>query len=131
MSSIQKVQVGNTTYNITASTLASCSTAADTSAKVVALDGFVLNTGATIPIMFSNGNSSSSVTLNVNSTGAKTCLGMGSVSADGVVTVVYDGTNWKVSQYGFNVSSITCSESSSTTTAAPIGTITSITITKV
>lgn len=130
MSSIQKIQVGNTTYNITASTLATCSTAAATAAKVVALDGFVLNTGATIPIIFSNGNSSSSVTLNVNSTGEKTCLGMGSVSTGGVVTVVYDGTNWIATQTP-SVSSITVTEDSSTSTSVPIGTITSITITKV
>lgn len=130
MSSIQKIQVGNTTYNITASTLASCATAAATAAKVVSLAGFVLSEGVNIPVKFANGNTAQNATLNVNSTGAKSTKSFGSVAAGSVVVFVYDGTNWIATQTP-SVSSITVTEDSSTTTSVPIGTITAITITKV
>ncbi len=49
-----------------------CSTAAATAAKTVSLSGFSLFTGATVAVMFSNGNTAANPTLNINSTGAKT-----------------------------------------------------------
>lgn len=47
-----------------------CNTAKATAAKVVSINGFSLYTGATVKVMFSNGNNGITPTLNVNSTGA-------------------------------------------------------------
>lgn len=85
-----------------------CSTGASTSAKVVTCPGFVLETGATITVYFTNAQTStSSVTLNVNSTGAKTVYGPprsttsstrmdGAWEASEAKTFVYDGTYWRI-----------------------------------
>lgn len=48
-----------------------CSTATATTAKTVSLTGFTLFDGATVRVLFKNGNTASNPTLNVNSTGAK------------------------------------------------------------
>lgn len=48
-----------------------CSTAAATAAKTVSIPGFKLVNGAKINVLFSNSHTASSITLNVNSTGAK------------------------------------------------------------
>lgn len=81
-----------------------CSTSAGTSAKVVSCSSFVLVTGATIAVYFSNGNTyASTVSLNVNSTGAKNVQHKGSDTSatnqllfDGpcVVTFTYTGSKW-------------------------------------
>lgn len=85
-----------------------CSTGASTSAKVVTCPGFVLETGATITVYFTNAQTStSSVTLNVNDTGAKTVYGPprsttsstrmdGAWEANEAKTFVYDGTYWRI-----------------------------------
>ena len=85
-----------------------CSTAATTAAKAVTWAGFILTTGATILVKFSNANSASSPTLNVNSTGAKTIIYHGSAltsslyywSAGDVCEFVYDGTYWVLMNVG-------------------------------
>lgn len=85
-----------------------CTTAADTAAKVVTLTsstGFSLTTGAVVVVKFTNANSVSSPTLNVNSTGAKpiyrydTTAASTSSSSTGwragaVQIFIYDGTGW-------------------------------------
>ena len=48
-----------------------CETAADVAEKTVALTGFVLAEGAKVAVRFTNANTNTSPTLNVNSTGAK------------------------------------------------------------
>lgn len=48
-----------------------CSTATATAAKTVSITGFKLETGVCVRVLFSNGNSVASPTLNINSTGAK------------------------------------------------------------
>jgi len=48
-----------------------CDTAADVAEKTVALTGFVLTEGARVAVRFTNANTNTSPTLNVNSTGAK------------------------------------------------------------
>lgn len=61
-----------------------CSTAAATAAKVVALTdpaGFSLTTGAVVIVKFTNANSVASPTLNVNSTGAKAIMRYGTTAA--------------------------------------------------
>ena len=79
-----------------------CSTAAATVAKTVAVSGFVLEVGATATVKFSYSNNASNPTLNVNSTGAKPIYYNGAaitasyLKANRVYTFVYDGTNYLV-----------------------------------
>lgn len=99
-----------------------CSTAAATVAKTLALSNFALYTGARLYIIFSNENTASAPTLNVNSTGAKPIkLGSNSspgtsdltwanpasgstvssawnkIKANTIYEAYYDGTNWILS----------------------------------
>lgn len=79
-----------------------CSTAAATAAKTVTLDysgTLSLFTGLTVRVKFSNSNTASSPTLNVNGTGAKAIKSYGTTAATTwiagqVIEFVYDGTNW-------------------------------------
>ena len=79
-----------------------CSTAAATAAKTVALTSFTLVTGARVQVKFTVTNTASSPTLNVNSTGAKAIMYRGSaisagyLAANRVYEFVYDGTNWEL-----------------------------------
>lgn len=78
-----------------------CSTAAATAAKTVALTGFSLVTGSMVFVKFTVTNTASSPTLNVNSTGAKAIMYRGSaitasqLAANRVYAFIYDGTNWE------------------------------------
>lgn len=83
-----------------------CSTAAGTAAKVVALSGFARFTGATVQVKFTYANTASSPTLNVNSTGAAQIRAYGAALtsssaynwvANAVVAFVFDGTYWNLS----------------------------------
>jgi hypothetical protein len=83
-----------------------CSTAAGTAAKAVTLadTNFKLFVGAIVGVKFSNTNTASSCTLNVNSTGAKSiyynnAVYTGSSSsvcgyANRIIYFMYDGTYW-------------------------------------
>ena len=86
---------------------ATCSTAKGTTAKVAtitpAVTGWTLYTGATITVKFTNENTASTPTLNINSTGAKTIktYSGGALSADeykwkagSTFTFTYNGTYW-------------------------------------
>ena len=79
-----------------------CSTAAGTAAKTVALSGFALATGARVQVKFTNANTNTSATLNVNNTGAKAIYDQnGKITADaikanGLYEFVYDGTYWRM-----------------------------------
>lgn len=82
-------------------TYGTCTTAAATVAKVVALDGFVLFTGAQITVKFSYANTAASPTLNVNGTGAKPIWARGAAilpqyywSTSCVQHFTYDGSHW-------------------------------------
>lgn len=113
-----------------------CSTAAGTAAKTVTVDSFSLETGATVTVKFSNANTASSPTLNVNSTGAKaierygtTPIGTNSAvsgwAAGAVITFTYDGTNWirqywDNTQYSFNGAISTVKDSNLTASRALI-----------
>jgi hypothetical protein len=90
--------VGSTLYG-------TCDTAAATVAKVVTLENFdELLTGVTIHVKFTNSNSATNPTLNVNGTGAKHIYRYGttvpSTSASwswyggAVVSFTYDGSAW-------------------------------------
>ena len=79
-----------------------CSTAASTAAKVVTCKDFKLAEGRRIAVKFSNYNTASSPTLNVNGTGAKSIKSYGTTNdtlvyrwrAGEIVDFIYDGTNW-------------------------------------
>ena len=80
------------------------STGASTTSKTVTCSDFTLKTGETIAVRFTNANTSTSPTLNVNSTGAKaiktisdsTASLAGLWRAGSIVLFTYDGTNWVV-----------------------------------
>lgn len=83
-----------------------CTTAAGTAAKEITIDDpqFALQKGTMIAVKFTNSNTASSVTFNVNGTGAKSIVFQGSVYTANGVTIcgfnnyvhyyVYDGTYW-------------------------------------
>lgn len=84
-----------------------CTTEASTAAKTVTASNWVetanLEAGARIVVKFSDSNTASSPTLNVNSTGAKSIVVSSSEitttpywSTGAVVEFVYDGTYWCV-----------------------------------
>lgn len=111
-----------------------CSTAAGTKAKTVTVGSdFTLATGAQVVIKFSNSNSASSPTLNVNGTGAKNICQYGTTAigtettttgwrAGSIQTFTYDGTSW-VRDYWNNTTyyntAVTCSTAADT--AAKVG----------
>lgn len=80
-----------------------CSTIADSMAKIVSCAGFKLVTGATIAVKFANANTYTGATyLDVNGTGSKRIRSTGNSTAavnglwnaGEVVTFVYDGSSW-------------------------------------
>lgn len=82
-----------------------CSTEADVAAKTVTVDKFELKTGAFVIVKFTDSNSASNPTLNVNGTGAKPIYRYGTtVASTGTTTTgwtagavqmfVYDGNGW-------------------------------------
>lgn len=79
-----------------------CSTTASTAAKTLSVSGFSLTAGAAVMVQFTNGNTASSPTLNINSTGAKSIYRDGassyglSLAAGEAVLLVYDGTYYRV-----------------------------------
>lgn len=78
-----------------------CTTATATDAKTVTIQDFSLETGAVVAIKFSN-PVDSGATLNISSTGAKAIYYRGYALVDGIinaldtVTMIYDGTNFKI-----------------------------------
>lgn len=95
---------------------ATCSTTADSAAKVVTLANFKRKTGSIITVKFTNGNTNSQPTLNVNSTGAAIIVTSGSlrptvgtIKANDVVTFVFDGTYWVVTSIDEQISRYTVS----------------------
>ncbi len=113
---------------------AACSTASSTAAKVASCAGFSLVTGAVVAVKFTNTNTASSPTLNVNSTGAKAIKKYGTAApetylwqAGAVVEFVYDGSYWLIangstattSYYGLTKLSSSVSSTSTTLAATP------------
>ena len=113
---------------------AACSTASSTAAKVASCAGFSLSTGAAVAVKFTNTNTASSPTLNVNSTGAKSIKKYGSTGPDtymwnagAVVEFFYDGTYWVMvngttattTYYGLTKLSSSVSSTSTTLAATP------------
>lgn len=82
--------------------LGTCATAADTVAKEATIAGYELQRKSVIAMTFTYGISCSGATLNVNSKGAKAiyfrgaALASGTVGAGDIVTLVYNGTQFEV-----------------------------------
>lgn len=98
--------IGSTLYG-------TCSSSASTVAKIGTLSEFdTLLTGVTIHIKFTNSNTATDPTLNVNSTGAKRIFKNGSTSvgktvstswaAGSVVSLTYDGNAWQMNDHTDN-----------------------------
>lgn len=99
---------GDVTYQIKedpAIHYSTCGTDAATAAKTVAVSGFKLNTGSWIAVKFTVTNTAAvaSLTLNVNSTGAKNIKyrnanlsSAGVLAANRIYLFVYDGTYWQI-----------------------------------
>lgn len=92
---------GSSTSNTAGIVVGTCDTDAATAAKVVTVDSdFELKIGTMIAVKFTNANTASSPTINVNDSGAKSVLYNGSTTADMCGTsghyayYVYDGTYW-------------------------------------
>lgn len=98
---------GNTAYNRATAYRGTCSTAATTAAKVITSSNFpTLAQGITITVYNTTAQTvSGAITLNVNSTGAKTIYVNGAATsasnlllwaANSSITFTYDGTYWRV-----------------------------------
>ena len=79
-----------------------CDTAGATAEKTVVLSGFTLKTGGVVAIRFTNTNTASNMTLNINSTGAKQVLynrkAVPSYMIEGgeIIFMMFDGTYWNM-----------------------------------
>lgn len=101
--SINRLTIGGNT-GVFALPYGTCSDSASTVAKTASKTGFVLGTGAVIVVKFSNTNTATNPTLNVNGTGAKSICQYGTTAvgnttetswqAGASIPLVYDGTNW-------------------------------------
>lgn len=102
MANISSIQLNNSTFETRP--YVECSTAKATSAKSASLADFAYYKGASILVKFTNGNSASAPTLNINSVGAKSirCNGVALTTqnnqweAGAVLEFVYDGTYWNL-----------------------------------
>ncbi len=109
MAEVSQINTGNTIYYMRDRNYCTCETAANTVAKTASLTGFALIAGAIVHVKFTYSNTASSPTLNINSTGAKAIMKYGSTAvgttentswyAGAILTLVYDGTNWIISDY--------------------------------
>lgn len=103
---ISSLQLGSGDVSVFTLPYGECSTAADTLAKTVTVQGdFALEKGAVVIVKFIYANSIASPTLNVNNTGDKPIIIYGSTVASTSTTVngwvagavqmfIYDGENW-------------------------------------
>ena len=98
---IDRLQVGSngSIIAIGSSAYGACSNSSNEANKTALLPDFVLREGTTVHIKFTNGNSASNPTLNIEGTGAKALLAsdgtaLSNIEAGSILTLTYDGTNW-------------------------------------
>lgn len=111
-----------------------CNTDAATAAKTVSLNGFSLTPGARILVKFTNSNTVSNPTLNVNGTGAvriylrvnvsAATTAVTSWEAGDTVEFVYDGSYWRKVNHTTNISgnAATATSATSATYASKLAT---------
>ena len=113
MGTIAKITAGGSTHLVASTCYGTCTTAANTAAKVATIQdsqAFTLLTGVTVHIKMSNNNTVANPTLNVNGTGAKAIMRYGTTApstndntswyAGSVVSFTYDGTYWQMNDFG-------------------------------
>ena len=108
---INKINIGTTEYALASTAFATCTTAGATVGKVAyilsgtettAETGFTLTKGVTVYVQFTNTNTASNPTLNINNCGAKaiqlngTALAPGALQANCVYAFLYTGTVWEL-----------------------------------
>jgi hypothetical protein len=110
-----------------------CSTSSSTAAKTVPCTGFTLVKGAAIFVKFTDTNTASSITLNVNGTGAATITTFSSAlttyywEPDQTLLFIYDGTYWvsptlpaaSTTYYGITMLSTSVTSTSTDMAATP------------
>ena len=117
MGYIKNVKIGNDTHLIEPILYGTCSTAADVAEKTVSILNFELVSGVRIAVNFSNKNTASNPTLNVNNTGAKAiCYNSNRESNTTHVSsaispvlhsrryFIYDGGNWLLEEDALSLS---------------------------
>ena len=102
MSDIIKLQIqGVDAGDLAPAHYATCTTAGNVAAKTVTIEGLILGSQL-ISILFTNGFTVSSPTLNINNTGAKpiklygNAIPMGKVDNNTILSMICDGTNYNV-----------------------------------
>lgn len=130
------INIGGSTLGATVSALeakyGTCTTTAATAVKAVACSGFALKEGATVTVKFSAANTAAGPSLNVNGTGAKNIAyaGYGSLQqkywwkAGAVLTFVYDGSYWQLSDGSARKDSRTIWANDTTAVNVKAGTVT-------
>jgi hypothetical protein len=107
---INQIKLGSIEYAIAASAYAECSTAAATAAKAATIctdsdttnTAFTLIKGVSVIVKFTNTNTASSPTLNINSSGAKAIFYNGVaipasfLKGTRLYQFLYDGTYWQL-----------------------------------
>ena len=108
--------------------IATCSTAANISAKEITISNFSLKTGGIITVCFTNGHSVSGMTIKINSGPANTVF-YGTQGASGqlihandYVTMIFNGTAWNIISI-HNAGETVKAYSATTTTSYLIGVI--------
>lgn len=104
MSAIHTISVGGINYNIKATHYATCATVSNTATKIATIQNgaFDLEAGVKVSVKFSQANTASNPTLNINSTGNGAIYSQGErLSSYGwkdnqVVDFVYDGSSWHI-----------------------------------
>lgn len=110
MSYVGKVTANGSNHPIGSTLVGACSTAASTAAKVVELADFdELMQNITIRVKFTNSNTASNPTLNVNNTGAIPIRTTGSYApgtsallsweAGSIISFTYTGSAWQMNDY--------------------------------
>lgn len=117
MGYVSKVTASGSTHLVGSTLYGTCATAAATAAKIVTCADFdtastEIPIGLTIHIKFTNSNTASAPTLNINSGGAIAIKGYGTTApgttatktwyAGAVVSFTYDGTNWLMNDYKYD-----------------------------
>ena len=128
----QLTAAGNSNMPVAATLYGTCSTAAATQEKAVTCAAYDLTTpitGMSIAVKFTNSNTyNGTVTLNINSKGAKNAYRYGTTNigtnvqtswpAGAVVLFTYDGTNWVLTQPNYDTNSNTIPSAYCDTAAA-------------
>lgn len=125
---VGQINSGGNNLPIASTLYGTCSTAADAVAKVATCANFdKLITGVTIHVKFTNTNTATNPTLNVNNTGAKAIRRYGSTSAGNaiwtswnpgaVISLTYDGSAWQMNDF-LNTDYDTSVTQTATTTSA-------------